>query len=423
MSVKVVVGAQWGDEGKGKMVDVFAEKADLVVRYQGGDNAGHTVANRFGTFKLHLIPCGVFYPNTANLVGTGTVVNPDELLKEMAAIESAGVDLSKLYISDKAQILMPYHVALDGLAEKGKGGIGTTKRGIGPCYAGRALRTNLRFEDLNDLDYCKQRLEIFLDGINNQLEFGGWDEKFSVDDMVAKCAEWKQKLGSHIVNPFSLIHSYLDADKNILFEGQLGVMKDLDLGIYPYVTSSNPVSAYAAVSGGFPAARIDHVCGIMKAFSSAVGAGPFPTEMGEHEGSEMRGDGSAIDDEFGARTGRARRLGWLDLPVVKFAHMVNGFTEVAISKIDKLDQLDTIKVCTAYKLDGKVVDYMPSARDLYRVEPVYVEMPGWKASTSACKSIAELPENAKKYLALIEETCGFKIKYVGVGPEREDILL
>lgn len=422
MAVKVVVGAQWGDEGKGKMIDVFAENSDLIVRFQGGDNAGHTVANKHGVFKMHLVPCGVFYDNTANLIGTGTVVNPDELLKEMNEIESAGVDLSRLYISDKAQILMPYHVSLDGLAEKGKGGIGTTKRGIGPCYAGKAARTNLRFEDLGDMEYVRTRLEICLDGINAQLRAGG-EKEFTVEELVAKCVEWKEKLGSHIVNPIELVHSYLDADKNILFEGQLGVMKDLDLGIYPYVTSSHPVAAYAAVTGAFPASRIDHVCGIMKAFSSAVGAGPFPTEMGEEEGAAMRGTGANIDDEFGARTGRARRLGWLDLPVVKFAHRVNGFTEVAISKMDKLDTLEKIKVCVAYKLDGKVVDYMPSARDLYRVEPVYVEMDGWMQSTADCESIADLPENAKKYLKLIEDTCGFTITYVGVGPEREDILM
>lgn len=423
MSIRVVVGTQWGDEGKGKMVDYFAENADLVVRFQGGDNAGHTVANEYGVFKLHLIPCGIFYKSCSNLIGTGTVVNPIELIKEMKALKNAGISLDKLFISEKAHLLMPFHVDLDGLLEKDKGlGIGTTKRGIGPAYAGKAMRTNLRLEDLADNNYCRERLKSTLPLINAQLEFLG-GKAYDADELADLCAEWYDELKGHIANPISIIQSHIKENKNILFEGQLGVMKDLDLGIYPYVTSSNPVAAFAAVSGGFALKELSEIVGVTKAFSSAVGAGPFPTEMTEEEAAALRGDGNSIDDEFGARTGRARRIGWVDLPVLQYAVMVNGITAIALNKVDKLDALDEIKVCTAYELDGKVLEYMPNSRDLYRVKPIYKTLKGWKTSTTTCKTIAELPKEAKEYIQLIEEYTGVPVKYVGMGPDRKDIIM
>ncbi|MCL2751550.1 MAG: adenylosuccinate synthase [Firmicutes bacterium] len=420
--IKVIVGAQWGDEGKGKMVDYFAAEADLVVRFQGGDNAGHTVANQYGVFKLHLIPCGIFYDGVYNLVGTGTVVNPDELLTELEQLKAAGLNTGRVKISDKAHIVMPYHVTLDGANEKGSGAIGTTKRGIGPAYSGKALRTNLRIEDLYDLEYCRARIEKSLPLLNAELAFYGADP-INAGFLMEKCAEWARRLGGHFVNPVSFVHSYIDAGKNILFEGQLGVMKDIDLGIYPYVTSSHPVAAYAAVSTGFPARKIDEVVGVMKAFSSAVGAGPFPTEMNSDDARALRGSGEQIDDEFGARTGRARRIGWPDLAVARYAHLVNGFTGLAVSKIDKLDTLKAFKVCTAYELDGEKLDYMPSSKDLYRVKPVYTTVKGWLSDTRGCSSIAALPAAARDYIALIERVVGCPVKYVGVGPDRKDILL
>ncbi|HEY8443613.1 MAG TPA: adenylosuccinate synthase [Clostridia bacterium] len=423
MSIRVVVGTQWGDEGKGKMVDYFAQTADLCVRFQGGDNAGHTVANEYGVFKLHLIPCGIFYPNCANLIGTGTVVNPDELLKEINELKSSGISLDKLYISEKANILMPYHVDIDRFMEKNTSvSIGTTKRGIGPAYAGKAMRTNLRFEDLADNDYIRERLKKVLPFINAQVTFLG-GEPYDADQLADKCAYWYQELKPYIVNPISLIQEYKKQGKKILFEGQLGVMKDLDLGIYPYVTSSHPIAAYAAVSGGISPKELDDVVGVAKAFSSAVGDGPFPTEMSDEEAATLRGSGENIDDEFGARTGRARRIGWLDLVVLNYAVQVNGITSIALNKVDKLDSLKEIKVCVGYELDGKVLEYMPNSRDLYKVKPIYKTLKGWNQSTRGCKRIKDLPKEAKEFLKFIEDSMGVPIKYVGMGPDRKDIIL
>lgn len=422
MPVTVLVGAQFGDEGKGKVVDHLATKMDMVVRFQGGDNAGHTVVNDFGTFKLHLVPCGVFEKDCKVLLGTGMVINPDELKKELDEFTEKSVDISRVYISSRAIILMPYHIEFDTLSEKGANSIGTTKRGIGYAYADRARRTALRFEDLTDLDYCYERICKILPGINDELRCKGGRE-FTTEEIFEKCKEWAKLYLSMIVEPVSFLNNAIDDGKEILFEGQLGAMKDIDLGIYPYVTSSNPVAAYAAVSGGFPISKIKEIVGVMKAFSSAVGAGPFPTEMEDEAAAEFRGDGNKIDDEFGARTGRARRLGWLDLPIVKYAVQINGFTSIAMCKLDKLDNHEKLKVCVGYKLDGKAIDYMPTARDLYKVEPVYVTVDGWMSDTTKIRNYDDLPENAKKYISLIEEYTKTKVKYIGVGPAREDIIV
>jgi adenylosuccinate synthase len=423
MSVTVLVGAQYGDEGKGKIVDFLSEQMDMVVRFQGGDNAGHTVVNEQGSFKLHLVPCGIFKKGGKAFVGTGMVVNPDELLRELAEIESQGVGTSGLFISSRAVILMPYHIELDNLSEKsGRTNIGTTKRGIGYAYADKARRNALRFEDLLDLSYCEKRIRAVMPTVNAELAAKGGRE-FAVEEILDKAKFWAEKLAHRIVEPVSFVNQAIDEGKNLLFEGQLGAMKDIDLGIYPYVTSSNPVAAYAAVSAGFPVRKITEIVGVMKAFSSAVGDGPFPTEMDPTTADGFRGKGDQIDDEFGARTGRARRLGWLDLPVVRYAAIINGFTSIALCKIDKLDTYDEIKVCTAYKLDGKVIDYMPSAKDLYRVEPVYVTMKGWKTSTREVREYKNLPENAKKYIELIESAAGVPVRYIGVGPARNEIIV
>lgn len=423
MSVTVLVGAQFGDEGKGKIVDYLAKDMDMVVRFQGGDNAGHTVVNDKGSFKLHLVPCGIFKDGCKALANTGMVINPDELMKELAEIEKGGVDTSLMYISSRAVILMPYHIALDSASERsGRTGIGTTKRGIGYAYADRARRNALRFENLLDLEYCRKRVEAIMPTVNAELEAKGC-ETFSVEDIMAKVSVWAEKLSKRIVEPVSFVNKAIARGEKLLFEGQLGAMKDIDLGIYPYVTSSNPVAAYAAVSGGFPVSKIDEIVGVMKAFSSAVGDGPFPTEMDDEQSGGFRGTGNQIDDEFGARTGRARRLGWLDLPIVKFAATVNGFTSIAVCKIDKLDTYEKIKVCTGYKLNGELIDYMPSATDLYIVEPVYEEMDGWLTSTREIRDYDALPANAKKYIELIEKHAGVPVKYIGVGPAHDEIIV
>lgn len=419
MSISVLVGAQWGDEGKGKMIDYLSRDCDLIVRFQGGDNAGHTVINEHGVFKLHLIPSGIFNKGGECLIGTGTVVNPDVLEDEIKQIEDAGVRMSGLKISGKAHILMPYHQKLDELMEVA-GGIGTTKRGIGQAYSYKALRKNLRFEDLLNLNSARKKLEAILPVINNQMRAYG-AEDYTVDFLYEKCEKWAERFASMIVDPIHYLHSYIDADKNILFEGQLAAMKDIDLGIYPYVTSSNPTAAYAAVSGGFSAKKIDHVIGVAKAFSSAVGAGPFPTEEFEGDIDLIRGKGDKPDDEFGARTGRSRRLGWLDIPVLKYTNLINGFDTLALCKIDKLDNLPEIKVCVAYELDGEVIDYFPNTEELERVKPVYETLPGWMCSTKEIRRLEDLPENAKKYIKTIEELVGTTVGYVGVGPDREEL--
>ncbi len=421
MSISVLVGAQWGDEGKGKMVDYFAGQSDLIVRFQGGDNAGHTVINDYGIFKLHLIPCGIFNNDCLSLIGTGVVVNPDVLLGEIDQIEGANVSIAGLKISSKAHILLPFHQKLDELMEK-SGGIGTTKRGIGQAYAYKAMRKSLRFEDLLDLQGAKEKLEEIVPLVNNQMASYGI-EAYRVDALYEKCCMWADKLKALIIEPVEFIHKMVDEDKKILFEGQLGAMKDIDLGIYPYVTSSHPIAAYAAVSGGFPAKKIDKVIGVAKAFSSAVGAGPFPSESSDHSIDLLRGTGQKPDDEFGARTGRSRRLGWLDIPVLKYTHRINGYDELALCKIDKLDNLPEIKICVDYKLDGKVISYFPGTKDLEKVEPVYLSLPGWMSDTSKIRKIDDLPVNAKKYIETIEKLVKTTIAYVGVGPNRDDLAI
>jgi adenylosuccinate synthase len=396
--VTVVIGAQFGDEGKGKMVDYLSSGSDLVVRYQGGDNAGHTVINDYGVFKMHLIPCGIFTPGAANLVGTGTVVNPDVLISEIDMLKTAGVDVSKLYLSDKAHLILPYHVELDVAIEKASG-IGTTKRGIGQAYAYKMLRKNPRAEDLRDLDKLRGYIAQAKATGLAELEYDVPDEKLQY---------WQERLVPLLVDPIDFVHSYIDNGKTALFEGQLGVMKDIDLGTYPYVTSSNPVAAYAAVSGGFPASKITRVIGVAKAFSSDVGDGPFPTEMTDIEAAPLRGDGSQPDDEFGARTGRSRRLGWLDLEVLRYAHKVNGLTELILTKLDKLDGVEQLKVCTSYVKGSSF--------------PIYKMLPGWTESTKGITDYDKLPANAKAYIELIEAQVGVKVKYIGTGPSRNDVV-
>ncbi len=420
MSVKVVVGAQFGDEGKGKLVDWLAKDADLVVRFQGGDNAGHTVINTHGVFKLHIIPCGIFRPACQCLIGTGTVVNPDVLIAEIEMLNNAGISTSKLLLSGNAHLVMPWHVKLDEAMERA-GGIGTTKRGIGQAYADKFLRKNLRAGDLHNMTVIRDKVSSHLEFVNAQLTFMG-AAKFTLDDIMDKCLYWQEKLAPYLCDAFNVVHSELSRGARILFEGQLGAMKDIDLGIYPYVTSSNPVAAFAAVSGGFSPRLIDSITGVCKAFSSTVGDGPFPTEMQESDAVLLRGTGMNPDDEYGARTGRSRRLGWLDLPVLRYADKINGFDELALTKLDKLDALPEIKICTDYLLDGKVSVNMPNTSDLYRVEPIYEVLPGWLSDTTRCRTFSDLPENAKRYVRSIIDKTGVPIRYIGNGPERESII-
>lgn len=420
MSVTAIVGAQWGDEGKGRVIDYLAQNADLVIRFQGGDNAGHTVVNDNGTFKLHLIPSGIFNPNTINLIGTGCVVNPDTLLEEIADLEKRGVDTRNLLISNRAQITMPYHTQLDGLQEvarKNKA-IGTTKRGIGPAYADKGARRGLRIGDLQNPDWLRERLAPALENANREIEyFGGTPIDFS--DLFDRCMEWANVLSERIVDAVPVVRDAYKAGRSILLEGQLGVMRDLDWGIYPYVTSSNPTASFALSGAGLPHQAMNDVYGVVKTYSTAVGEGPFPTELLDESGEALRDAGN----EFGATTGRPRRCGWFDAVAIGYASWLNGFTGLAITKLDVLDGIPELKICTHYRLpDGSLIDYVPDTPILEKVEPVYETWPGWNEPTAQVRKWDQLPQNAQRYLRRIEELSGAPIVYVSVGPERDAII-
>jgi adenylosuccinate synthase len=417
MPVTAVVGAQWGDEGKGRIIDYLAQEADVVIRFQGGDNAGHTVINEYGKHALHLIPSGIFNPHTQNIVGSGCVVNPQALLEEMGSLQEAGVELGNLWVSTRAQMLMPYHRTLDILEEaaRGKDPIGTTKRGIGPAYADKAARSGLRMGDLLHEDWLESRLDAALSGVNRRIQVLGGD---AVDgaEMYKLCLHYREQLGPRIIDTVPVVRNALDKHLSLLLEGQLGVMRDLDWGIYPFVTSSNPTASYAASGAGLPARAIDRVIGVVKAYSTAVGDGPFPVELHDEDGKRLR----ELGGEFGATTGRPRRCGWFDGVAIAYAAWLNGMTGLAITKLDVLDSFDTLKICTGYRmLDGTVItDSMPDTPQLVHASPVYEEWEGWQVSTAACRRWDELPKQARAYLHRIGELAGVKIDFVSVGAER-----
>jgi adenylosuccinate synthase len=420
MTVTAIVGAQWGDEGKGRIIDYLAQKVDMVIRFQGGDNAGHTVINEHGKHALHLIPSGIFNPKTSNIIGSGCVVNPQSLLEEMESLRRAGLALDNLWISTRAQMLMPYHRSLDVLEEaaRGKDTIGTTKRGIGPAYADKAARSGLRMGDLLQPDWLESRLDNVLRTTNRKIEILG-GEPVDGAALYAMCMEFKAKLGGRIVDTVPLVRQTIEQQKDILLEGQLGVMRDLDWGIYPYVTSSNPTASYASSGAGLPARAIDRVIGVVKAYSTAVGDGPFPVELHDEIGEKLRSEGG----EYGATTGRPRRCGWFDGVAIRYAAWLNGMTGLAITKLDVLDTFDVIKVCVGYQLqNGDVItNSMPDTPLLYQVTPLYEEWEGWKISTANCRHWDDLPKAARAYIHRLSELAGTKVDYVSVGPEREQM--
>ncbi len=420
MTVTAIVGAQWGDEGKGRIIDYLAQNADVVIRFQGGDNAGHTVINEFGKHALHLIPSGIFNPNTANIIGSGCVVNPQSLLEEMASLGKAGLALENLWISTRAQMLMPYHRTLDVLEEsaRGKDTIGTTKRGIGPAYADKAARSGLRMGDLLQPDWLESRLDNALRTTNRKIEVLG-GEPLDGGALYELCLEFKAKLGQRIVDSVPMVRHAIEQKQNILLEGQLGVMRDLDWGIYPYVTSSNPTASFASSGAGLPARAIDRVIGVVKAYSTAVGDGPFPVELKDETGERLRSEGG----EYGATTGRPRRCGWFDGVAIRYAAWLNGMTGLAITKLDVLDTFDVIKVCIGYQLDNgeTITDSMPDTPLLYKVTPLYEEWEGWKISTANCRHWDDLPKAARAYIHRLSDLASIKVDYISVGPERDQM--
>jgi len=419
MTVTAVVGAQWGDEGKGRIVDFLAQRADMVIRFQGGDNAGHTVINQHGTFFLHLIPSGIFNPNTACIVGTGMVVNPESLLEEMAGLEQAGIDLSNLWLSERAQVILPFHRLLDGLEEEAREGakIGTTKRGIGPAYADKGARHGVRLGDLLRPDYLRQRLELVLERKNRELAYFG-RPALSLDDLMDQALQWGQRLGRRIVDILPLVRDAVQQNKKVLLEGQLGVMRDLDWGIYPFVTSSNPLAGGACSGAGLPPQAISEVIGVVKAYSTAVGAGPFTVELFDDVGRHLQQQGK----EYGATTGRPRRCGWFDGVAMGHAAWLGGFSSLAVTKLDVLDGLPQLKICTGYEVDGERLDRFPDTPDLQRAIPLYETWPGWSEPTTEARTWDELPAEAQAYLGRLEELSGAPMRYISVGPERDQLI-
>jgi adenylosuccinate synthase len=420
MTVTAVVGAQWGDEGKGRVVDYLAQRADLVIRFQGGDNAGHTVVNELGTFRLHLVPAGIFNPRTRCIVGTGTVVNPETLLQEMNELTRAGVCLDNLWLSERAHVVLRYHRLLDGLEESERGGaqLGTTQRGIGPAYADKAARHGVRLGDLTQPDYLRQRLALVLERKNRTLAYFG-QPPLNLEDLVEEAVTWGKVLAPRIVDTLPMIQEAVRSGQEILLEGQLGVMRDLDWGTYPYVTSSNPLAGAACAGAGLPSTAINRVIGVVKAYSTAVGAGPFPTELKDENGEQLR----QIGQEYGATTGRPRRCGWFDGVAIRYAAWFNGFTGLAVTKLDVLDGFPEVKICVGYRLNGQVIGHVPDTLVLEQVTPVYETWPGWLTSTREARTWDDLPKAARAYLHRVSELAGVPIQYISVGPERDQLIV
>ncbi len=420
-NVTSIVGAQWGDEGKGRVVDYLAVNSDLVIRYQGGDNAGHTVINEMGKFALHIIPSGIFNPETMNIVGAGTVVNFETMAEELDSIAQKGVEVNNLFIDVRAHLIMPYHRALDGAQEGSKSQkmqIGTTKRGIGPCYSDKATRSGIRAADLLDFDRLRNRIEMALPQKNRELAYFGLAE-YTVDELMDLCAKWNERFGHMLIDTLPVVRQAYEENKSILLEGQLGVMRDLDWGIYPYTTSSSPTSGGAAVGSGLGPRRIDHVIGVTKVYSTSVGGGPFMTELLDETAEKLR----AIGGEYGATTGRPRRCGWFDAVAADYSCWINGFTGLALTKLDVLDTFEKIKVCTAYRVNGEVITYLPETALQEIAEPIYEEFDGWMTPTTEARTWEDLPPKAQAYCKRLGELVGCPIKYISVGPERDQIII
>jgi adenylosuccinate synthase len=426
MTVTAIVGAQWGDEGKGRVIDYLASRADVVVRFQGGDNAGHTVVNHLGRFALHLIPCGIF-SGARCLLGAGTVVNLDTVAEEIRVLQTAGVDTANFWIDRRAHLIWPYHRLLDGAEEKrrkrqagsapGSEEMGTTKRGIGPVYADKHAYNGIRAGDLHHADYLRGRLELILPLKNRELAFYGLPQ-VSLEEMTCLAETWRREHGHRIVDTLPWVRHAVLQRRDVLLEGQLGVGRDIDWGIYPFSTASSPTAGGAGTGSGIPPRAIDEVLGVVKAYSTSVGGGPFPTELRDEYGAKLQ----EIGREFGATTGRPRRCGWLDGVSLAYASWINGFTGIAVTKLDVLDALDHVQICTGYRLGKELLDHVPDTVTQGLVEPVYERWAGWQVDTSGCRTWDELPAAARAYLERISELAAAPIRFVSVGPERSQMI-
>ena len=421
MPASIVVGTQWGDEGKGKVTDYLADQMRFVVRYQGGNNAGHTVVAEGHLLRLHLVPSGILYPHLTSVIADGVVVDPGVLLEEMDTLSGLGIDVSRLVVSGNAHLIMPYHLELEKVTERhlGKHALGTTKRGIGPAYADKAARIGLRLQDLFDPKIFREKLGVVLKEKNLLLTKVYNRLPLSAETIVDEYRAYGERLRPHVADTSRLLYEGLRAGENVLFEGAQGTLLDLDHGTYPFVTSSNPVAGFALASAGVGPMEVDRVIGVTKAYVTRVGSGPFPTEDRGPDGERLGESGK----EFGTTTGRKRRCGWFDAVLVRYAARLNGLSEIFLTKLDVLSGFRAIKVCTGYVADGETFEDVPSHQSLFhRAQPVYEELEGWDESLSEARSFGNLPPAARKYVERLQDLAGVRIGVVSVGPAREQSL-
>jgi adenylosuccinate synthase len=422
MTAIVLLGAQWGDEGKGKATDLLGDRVDYVVRYQGGNNAGHTVVIGDQKYALHLLPSGILSPNVIPVIGNGVVIDPAVLLKEISDLNERGINSSKLKISTNAHLITPYHRTIDKVSERflGKSKIGTTGRGIGPAYADKINRIGIRVQDLFDPSILKQKIEAALHD-KNQILVKVFNRKgITVDEVLDEYLGYAQVLKPYVTDTSLLLDQALKAGKVVLLEGSQGTLLDVDHGTYPFVTSSNPTAGGASTGSGVGPTKITRVIGILKAYTTRVGSGPFPTELFDEDGEALR----KIGGEVGVTTGRNRRCGWFDAPIARYAVRINGLTDFFLTKLDVLTGWEKIPVCVAYEIDGKRVEELPASQsDFHHAKPIYEYLPGWKENISKAKSVADLPKNAQEYVKFLEKVSGVQISAIGVGPGRDETIV
>ena len=422
MKTVAIVGSQWGDEGKGKVIDYLATQADVVVRGQGGNNAGHTLVVDGKKYALHLIPSGVLNPETINVIGNGIVFDPKGFLDELAKLNADNIDTKNIKISDRAHVIFPYHKELDALAEEARGDnkIGTTKKGIGPCYMDKTERSGIRICDLMDKEVFAKKLKAQIDAKNKIVKNIYGAEEFDFEAIYNEYVEYAEKIRPYVDDTSVIVYDAIKAGKKVLFEGAQGTLLDLDLGTYPFVTSSHPTSGGFSIGAGVGPNMIKDVVGIVKAYTTRVGEGPFVTELNDETGDKIRTQGR----EFGTTTGRARRCGWFDAVIVRYAARVNGLTSISLMLLDVLSGFDTVKICTSYKMGDKILKEFPaSLEDLAKCEPIYEELEGWTEDLTSIEKFEDLPENAKKYVAKIEELVGVSVDMVSVGPNRAQTIV
>ena len=423
MPAYAVLGAQWGDEGKGKIIDFLARDADIVARFSGGNNAGHTVINDLGDFSLHIIPCGIFREGVMNVIGNGTVVDPDVLIEEINSLSNAGIEVEgRLIISERAHLIMPYHVLLDTLAERSRGisAIGTTGRGIGPAYSDKTSRTGIRAADIFDQETLKERLENVLGFTNDVIPKVYGAKAVSLDELYEKCLVWADKLRPYVGPAGRHVNEVLDSGGNVVLEGAQGILLDLDHGTYPYVTSSSPTIGGASTGLAIQPQHISTVLGVFKAYNTRVGKGPFPTELFDEVGEKIR----TLAQEFGTTTGRPRRVGWFDGVAARYSTRINGYTSAVITRLDVLDGFEKLKVCTGYNLDGEVLDEIPGgSAALEKCVPVYETLNGWDKPTAGMSDIAGLPKEAREYVDRLEELINCQVDIISTGPHRDQTIM